>query len=309
MSNPCLVVCLHRLEAEEYRSLPRQDLLLQRSHALIPKYFSKEATRPIGISDDIRERILQHFEQDLAPPGLFLEAQTQVRFFRCLVLKMGATRAVGNGACSDHYSHRATDERNQADGKYESDVRTFTLMQLGHVLEYSAPSVLVFSHFRVFAFSVIFAFSRCRVRVRFPQVYIWMQNELLPRFTKTPEFEPVAMFLAVNELDFLGAGSAGGGSESLSGRSRSGGSMMDRESSLRETANVGGASVHFRICMEEIHVPSSVLIVCKVYMVYVHGIWHPPLASHRSLGLILNKLVRRVCVGHHSHCDVSLKEG
>jgi hypothetical protein len=53
---------------------------------LIPKYFSKEATRPIGISDDIRERIMQHFEQDLAPPGLFLEAQTQVRFRKVSML-------------------------------------------------------------------------------------------------------------------------------------------------------------------------------------------------------------------------------
>lgn len=67
-----------------------------------------------------------------------------------------------------------------------------------------------------------------------------MQNELLPRFTKTPAFEPVAMFLAVNELDFLGGGGGGSVSESVSGRSRSGGSLMDRESSLRETANMGG---------------------------------------------------------------------
>jgi hypothetical protein len=77
-----------------------------------------------------------------------------------------------------------------------------------------------------------------------------MQNELLPRFTKTPAFEPVAMFLAVNELDFLGGGGGGSVSESMSGRSKSGGSLMDRESSLRETANIGGASVlNFHVCV------------------------------------------------------------
>lgn len=74
------VTFLSRLEAEDYRNLPRQDLLLIRSKALIRKYIHLEtATHPLGLSDEVREKILDLERRAIVGPGLLIEAQMQVR--------------------------------------------------------------------------------------------------------------------------------------------------------------------------------------------------------------------------------------
>lgn len=71
------VVC--RLEAESYRTLPRADLLLARSRAIAEKYLAPAAIRSVPLSEHIRERILASCDSELVGPGLFIEAQVQVR--------------------------------------------------------------------------------------------------------------------------------------------------------------------------------------------------------------------------------------
>lgn len=71
------VVC--RLEAESYRTLPRADLLLARGRAIAEKYIAPEAIRSVPLSEPVRDRILASCDSALVGPGLFIEAQTQVR--------------------------------------------------------------------------------------------------------------------------------------------------------------------------------------------------------------------------------------
>lgn len=76
-----VITFFSRLEAEDYRNLPRQDLLLIRSKALIRKYIHLEtATHPLGLSDDVREKILDLERRAIVGPGLLIEAQMQVCF-------------------------------------------------------------------------------------------------------------------------------------------------------------------------------------------------------------------------------------
>jgi hypothetical protein len=76
---PCSVPFASRLEAESYRTLPRADLLLARGRAIAEKYTAPGATRSVPLSEPIRERILTCCASELVGPGLFIEAQVQVR--------------------------------------------------------------------------------------------------------------------------------------------------------------------------------------------------------------------------------------
>lgn len=67
-----------RLEAEEFRTLPRADLLLARSRTLVKKYVASDARRAVPLSEAARDRITACCDSDMVGPGLFLEAQTQV---------------------------------------------------------------------------------------------------------------------------------------------------------------------------------------------------------------------------------------
>jgi hypothetical protein len=68
-----------RLEAESYRTLPRADLLLARGRAIAEKYIAPEAIRTVPLSEPVRDKILARCDSALVGPGLFIEAQTQVR--------------------------------------------------------------------------------------------------------------------------------------------------------------------------------------------------------------------------------------
>lgn len=67
-----------RLEAEDFRTLPRADLLIARSRTIVKKYIASDASRAVALSEAVRERILVCCESGMVGPGLFLEAQTQV---------------------------------------------------------------------------------------------------------------------------------------------------------------------------------------------------------------------------------------
>lgn len=69
---------LFRLEAENYRTLPRADLLLARGRTIVKKYIAPGATRAVPLSEPVRERILAACGSELVGPGLFVEAQVQV---------------------------------------------------------------------------------------------------------------------------------------------------------------------------------------------------------------------------------------
>lgn len=71
-------LCASRLEAENYRTLPRADLLLARARTIINKYIAPGASRAVPLSEPVRERILAGCDSELVGPGLFMEAQMQV---------------------------------------------------------------------------------------------------------------------------------------------------------------------------------------------------------------------------------------
>lgn len=73
------LLCASRLEAENYRTLPRADLLLARARTIINKYIAPGASRAVPLSEPVRERIMAGCYSELVGPGLFMEAQMQVR--------------------------------------------------------------------------------------------------------------------------------------------------------------------------------------------------------------------------------------
>lgn len=74
----CLLVSV-RLEAEEFRSLPRADLLATRGRAIIDKYLAAEASRPLVLPESVRAKVLAMAEAELVGPGLFIDAGIHVR--------------------------------------------------------------------------------------------------------------------------------------------------------------------------------------------------------------------------------------
>jgi hypothetical protein len=68
-----------RVEAEEYRLLPRQDLLARRANKIIAKYISDGAQTPLPLRESIRGEVVYTARAGIPGPGLFLPTQIEVR--------------------------------------------------------------------------------------------------------------------------------------------------------------------------------------------------------------------------------------
>lgn len=77
---PTATVCVElRLEAEEFRNLPRADLLAARGRTIIDKYLSRNGSRPLPLPEAVRAKILAMADADLIGPGLLIDAGIHVR--------------------------------------------------------------------------------------------------------------------------------------------------------------------------------------------------------------------------------------